>query len=100
MKPKTISIFVAGDQAKARDICARFCFSVGLCVTVTDTTYIYTGGREEGVEVKLQQYPLYPTVPVLLEDKARALGQILRDELYQRKVMIVSGDKVEVFGEP
>ena len=33
----------------------------GLCVTVTPTKYIYTGGEETGVEIGLINYPRFST---------------------------------------
>lgn len=45
-----VSIFIAGDPDAARRICRNFCDEEGLCVTVTPTTYVYTGGDENGHE--------------------------------------------------
>lgn len=52
-----VSIFIAGDFDEARDLCRAFCDEEGLCVTVTPTTYVYTGGEEDGVIVGLINYP-------------------------------------------
>lgn len=86
----SVSIFVAGDLKVARMICRDFCdaeakqFGSGLCVTVTPTTYVYTGGEEEGVIVGLINYPRFPvekagqifaTAQALAEKLCQLLGQ-------------------------
>ncbi len=58
-----VSIFIAGDYDKAHEICRAHCDAVGLCVTVTATSYIYTGGEEAGVIVGLINYPRFPSEP-------------------------------------
>jgi hypothetical protein len=42
------TIYIAGPVAKIESVCRKFC-ERGMCVTVTPTTYIYTGGSEGGV---------------------------------------------------
>lgn len=63
--PKTctsypVSIFMAGDYNAAREICRAYCDEVGYCVTVTPTSYVYTGGEESGFIVGLINYPRFP----------------------------------------
>lgn len=56
-----VSIFIAGaDLAAVKNACRIFCDREGLCVTVTSTSYIYTGGEAEGVIVGLINYPRFP----------------------------------------
>lgn len=43
-----VSIFIAGDPPDARRACRRYCNDVGLCVTVTETEFVYSGGAETG----------------------------------------------------
>jgi ferredoxin len=58
--PYPVSIFMAGDEITARDSCRDFCDAVGLCVTVTPTTYVYTDGSEYGFIIGLINYPRFP----------------------------------------
>lgn len=44
-----VTIYIAGDCAHARRIAREFCMNEGACVTVTATSYIYTGGEEAGL---------------------------------------------------
>jgi hypothetical protein len=55
-----VNIHIAGNYDDARRICREFCMEVGECVTVTPTTYIYTGGEEAGVLVRFINYPRFP----------------------------------------
>lgn len=97
MKPATriehvpsvkVEIFIAGDAEKARQICQKFCDDRGLCVTVTETTYVYTGGREAGVIVGLINYPRFPSDAAAIGDKAAHLALRLREGLGQESFTI------------
>lgn len=83
-----VSIFIAGEYDKARDACQAHCDEAGLCVTVTRTTYIYTGGEQEGVIVGLINYPRFPADPALIEARAVELGIKLREALGQESVSV------------
>lgn len=83
-----VDIFLAGDAAMAREICRQHCMNVGLCVTVTPTEYVYTGGQESGVIVRLVNYPRFPCSDAELEGKATALAMALAEGLCQWSVLI------------
>lgn len=85
------TIFIAGDVVKAMVACRVFCDSVGLCVTVTPTTYVYSGGAEVGVIVGLINYPRFPGTPEALNEVAERLARVLLDELEQGSCSIQSG---------
>jgi len=88
-----VSVFVAGDQAEATRICQAFCDQVGLCVTVTPTEYIYTGGQEAGLIVGLINYPRFPSLPIEIFAKAEELAHRLVEGLGQRGATIQAPDK-------
>lgn len=90
-------IFIAGDLAKAKQICREHVFEVGLCVTVAPVDYIYTGGEESGVRVGLINYPRFPVDALELESKAFQLAQKLMFGLCQHSFSIVGRDKTEWF---
>jgi ferredoxin len=81
-------IHIAGDYDQARQVCREYCLSVGLCVTVTPTTFIYTGGEEAGVTVGVRHYPRFPSEPSELRRKAMELAELLRARLCQFSFMI------------
>ncbi len=97
MRSKTVAaqkveIFIAGDYAKALDLCQAFCASIGLCVTVTPTCYVYKGGREDGVIVGLINYARFPVALSVLETKALQLANVLLVGLGQQSYTIQTGD--------
>lgn len=86
------TIFIAGDYAKALRTSQAHCDTVGLCVTVEPTTYVYTGGAESGVRVGLINYPRFPSKPRDIERRAKELALLLLDALEQESVSIVGTD--------
>lgn len=93
----TAQIYVAGPIEKAKDICAEYCLAAGLCVTVTPTEFIYTGGREQGVVVGLVNYPKFPVTPEDLRSQAELLAKTLVAGLHQQSALIVMPDKTVWF---
>lgn len=83
-----VSIWVAGDTSEAERICRKFCMDVGLCVTVTPTAYVYSGGTETGVCVRLVNYPRFPSSPDKIDATAMGLARELRYGLCQWSVMV------------
>lgn len=86
----SISVYVAGDLQKARDSLRRQCFEEGLCVTLTPTEFIYTGGMETGVVVGLVNYPRFPKTKDLILERAEQLAQTLVEDLHQWSALIVT----------
>lgn len=82
------NIWIGGDAARAVQACREFCMNVPLCVTVTPTTFVYVGGAEEGVCVRLINYPRFPKEPAELQETAMALAEHLRIALCQHSYTI------------
>lgn len=82
-------IFIAGDIAHAKNVCAAVCFEQGLCVTVEPVTFVYTGGREEGMRIGLINYPRFPVDENALGAAARTLADRLLHEMHQHSYSIV-----------
>lgn len=74
---------------EVRGLCQEYADSVGLCVTVTPTEFIYTKGYEPGVIVGLINYPRFPSEFVDIEFHALALAGKLKDALEQNRVSVV-----------
>ena len=83
-----VSIFIAGSIWEAETICRAYCDEVGLCVTVTETTYCYTGGKEAGVIVGLINYARFPSDAAEIERKAKELADRLLKGLDQQSYTI------------
>lgn len=74
-----VEICCAGSYEKAIEICQNYCDEIGLCVTIEKCIYVYTGGNEEGIKVRLVQYPRFPKK----EEEILLLAQHLTFELIQ-----------------
>jgi len=74
-----VEIHMAGDITEAGRVIQLFVDQVGLCVTLTPQSFIYTGGREEGFKVGFINYPRFPKEP----DEIVAIANILADHLRQ-----------------
>jgi len=85
-------IYIAGDVAHAKKIVRKYVWEEGLCVTVTPTDYIYTGGEEAGMMVELINYPRFPTKSSKIAEIAVDLGMTLMRELYQRSFSVMTPD--------
>jgi hypothetical protein len=95
----TVDIFIAGEIADARRICREFCKARGLCVTVVECDFIYTGGAEKGVCVGAINYPRFPATPEAVWSKACDLAEELRVGLCQWSVCLVAPDKTLYLSE-
>lgn len=84
----SVKIYVAGDIEDAKRTCRKFCFEKGLCVTVTATEYIYTGGQEAGVIVGLVNYPRFPKLPTAIDVIAQYLAEQLMEDLCQNSALL------------
>jgi hypothetical protein len=87
-----VNIFIAGDYHDAVTECLNYC-EVGLCVTVTETRYVYTGDEEFGVIVGLINYARFPKTPEEIWAHAEALGEQLLLRLGQESYTIQAPDK-------
>lgn len=72
-----ISIFVTGKGVK--EACQAFCDDKGLCVSITETDYVFTGGSEKGFIIGLINYPRFPKTPGELWNIADDLGIYLME---------------------
>ena len=85
-----VTVFVAGDLDAARQSLRRQCFEEGLCVTLTPTTFIYTGGAEEGVAVGHINYPRFPRSPEEVTERAVRTAKQLMEDLCQGSCSVVT----------
>lgn len=88
-----ISIFIAGNIRGAEAICSDYCDERGLCVTVSETNYIYTHGQQYGVVVGLINYGRFPAPPEQIWSHAEVLAERLRIGLKQESYTIQAPDK-------
>lgn len=82
-----------------RNLIQEFCDKVGLCVTVTETEFIYSGGREHGIIVGLINYPRFPRQPEDIVALAIDLGNQLRVAAKQQRVSVLTPETTYLLGE-
>ncbi len=92
-----VSIFMAGDIEHAIHHCRAYCDYVGFCVTVTPTTYVYTGGQEAGFIVGLINYPRFPATPEQIFKIANEIADKLRQQLFQDSYSIQTSTETHYF---
>jgi hypothetical protein len=88
-----VQIWIAGAHARALESCRAYCDDRGFCVTVTPTTYVYTGGQEAGVVVGLINYGRFPSEPRAIFARAKELALKLIADLGQESASIQAPDK-------
>lgn len=89
----TATIYVGGDPEHARVAARQYCDVVGLCVTVTETSYHYTNGETKGVAVGLINYGRFPSTPEMIFAHAEDLAVELIEACHQESASIVAGDR-------
>lgn len=85
-----IKIYLSGPIEIAKQIIREECKREGLCVTISQKTFIYTGGEEDGYVVSMLNYPRYPCAPEILLKRAVRIGNLLRDRTFQHSFLIVT----------
>lgn len=89
----SVTVYMAGDLADIKRALRAECFAVGLCVTVTPTTFIYTGGEESGASIGIVNYPRFPSTPDAIWSQAVALAERLIVACCQRTALVVGADR-------
>jgi len=87
-----VTIYVAGDILVAKDELRQECMEEGLCVTITPTTFVYTGGAEEGMAIGLVNYPRFPKEPREIDNRAFKIAERLINRLSQTSALIVDAN--------
>lgn len=76
------TIHIAGDYAQAKNLCRHWVMQ-GACVQIAPYTYVYTGGVEDGMTVRLMQYPRFQRHEHEILSMAVELGKYLAQEMCQ-----------------
>lgn len=88
-----VTIWIAGDIKNLEHICKEYCTEKGLCVSITPTKFIYTGGCELGAAIGLINYPRFPSHLPDLMATAMELAEILARREFQSSCCIVGPEK-------
>lgn len=87
-----INIYIAGDLSRAKELCERFCLH-GFCVSVYETEFIYTFGRQTGAMVKIINYARFPRTKEYLQTVAWFLAGDLMEGLCQGSLTLQTPEK-------
>ena len=85
-----IRLYFSGPIEVAKQVIREHVLAHPLCVTVEPTTFIYTGGEEQGYVVGLLNYPRFPTAPNELNVRAKVLAELLLEHTFQQSALIVT----------
>ena len=80
-------------------ICDEYCALVGLCVTITQTEYVYKDDHEPGAIVGIINYPRFPLEPQKIWAHSLALAELLRVGLGQIRVSVEFPDETVTLGD-
>lgn len=89
----TATIYVGGELKHAIVAARQYCDFVGLCVTVTETSFQYTNGETQGVAVGLINYGRFPSTPEMIFAHAEDLAIELIEACHQESASIVATDR-------
>lgn len=81
------------DPNEVVDFLQEYVNKVGLCITITPTTFVYKDGREQGVVIGLINYPRFPTTKDKLKQTAEEIAGLCKDKYKQNRVSIVYQDE-------
>lgn len=93
------TIWMGGDYNDAVRCCRFYCTAHPLCVTVMPVAFCYHAGMEDGVCIRLINYPRFPESEEAILAKATHLADTLRVELCQKSYSIECPDKTHYYGE-
>lgn len=85
-----VRIYLSGPIEEAKRLLRAECLRDGLCVTIEPTLFIYTGGEEQGYVVGLVNYPRFPDTAEAINQRARAIAEMLLTNTHQLSALIVS----------
>lgn len=87
-----VDIHIAGSRLAATEACREFCLR-GLCVSISEEDFVFTGGMEAGVRIGLINYPRFPKSAEEIEATAIDLARYLIEKLHQQSCTVVSDNR-------
>lgn len=92
------TIFMAGDIDTAKRVIRKHAMDEGMCVTIEPTTYIYTGGEEQGFKIGYINYPRFPIADYgVFRSKVIKMAHRVRLETGQMSFTVMFPDETEFY---
>ena len=85
-----IHIYLSGPIEVAKQMLREHVAVYPQCVTIAPTTFLYTGGEEQGYVIGLLNYPRFPSTPEELNIYAMNLAHRLLAHTFQTSAMVVT----------
>lgn len=82
------NIHVAGDYDTARAACREITYTFGFCFQIHKVDYIYTGGEESGLLIRVINYPRFPRDPEEITNLVTEFGKIIATKLCQKSFTV------------
>ena len=83
-----VQIHLSGPLAEIEQACRKDFLDKGLCVTVTPTKFIYTGGEETGAVVRLLNYHRFSASSDSIWERACDLALKLLEATHQMSILV------------
>lgn len=93
-----VKLYLSGPIEVAKQIIRQNARDEGLCVTVDPTTYIYTGGEEQGYVVGFINYPRIPWTEEAVLNRALVVAEKLLNGTYQKSVLVQTPTETFFYG--
>ena len=90
-----VSVYIGGDFLirDAESVAQSFCDRIGMCVSISKTRFVYTGGACSGVRVGFINYGRFPSTRGDIFRAAVELAEIMVCELGQDSASVVATDR-------
>jgi len=87
------AIYIASNFDDVRLTLQKMAASVGMCVSIERCGFVYTGGFEEGVAIRLINYPRFPSTPEKIKDMALKMAKHVMVETGQGSCSVECSDE-------
>jgi|AGFS01.1.fsa_nt_gi hypothetical protein len=78
------NLHIAGNFDVCQQECNRITYEFGFCFQVSKVEYIYTGGQESGMLIRVINYPRFPRDPEEITKLCTQFGFRLAEKLCQK----------------
>lgn len=89
----TASIYISTTKQEAISFLSKYFGNLGMCATVTETDFVFTGGREVGVCIGFINYPKYVSTPEDIAHTVIEIADKMLTKTYQRSCSVVCSDR-------